>query len=141
MAYQTRFILEDLKAILEAEDYFQKVSTEKLVPIDQEDVFPSCYIVNHTNTFDFNGRSTTGTTGYDSTLLITLCINLNMETELEYLDVQDMIMRAVLRDSKIWRYVLDRDIKLATWDFNERFPKKEGQITFEFKHRLCDENC
>jgi hypothetical protein len=141
MAYQTRFILEDLKAIIEAEDYFQKVSIEKLVPLDQEEVFPSCYIVNHTNTFEFNGRATTGTTGYDANLLITLCINLNMETELEYLDVQDMIMRAVLRDSKIWRYVLDRDIKLATWDFNERFPKKEGQITFEFKHRLCDENC
>ena len=142
MAYNTRYIVEDLKEIIKAENYFSNVSTGKAIPLDQEDVFPSCYIISHTNPFDFNNRATTGTEGYDSLMMITLNINLNLgEDSLEYLDVQDMLMRAVLRDTKIWRYTLDRNIKLATWDFNERFPKKEGQITFEFKHRLCDENC
>lgn len=141
MAYKTRYQIEDLKEIIEAENYFNKVSFGATVPIDQEEVFPACYIIPHTDTFEFTGQNTTGTEGYDSRMLVTLQINLNLEDDLEYLDVQDMVMRAVLRDSKFWRTVLDRDIKLATWDFNERFPLKEGQITFELRHRLCDENC
>lgn len=139
MSYDTKDIVIDFKEVLTKARLFDKVDYTRNESLEQEDVFPSCYIVPHTNAFDSNGKATAGIEGYDSIFLITLKIHTKVldNDPVGYLDLQDSIVREVLRDSNLWRYTLDRDVKMAVWDFNEYFPKKEGQITFEFKLRLC----
>lgn len=139
MSYDTRDIVEDVKKVIESSNLFEKVSYSNGTVLTQEEIFPACYINLHTNTFNSNGKNTTGLDGYDSMLLVTLDIYLNQgDDQLNYLDIQDSLVREMLKDTKLWRYTLDRDIKVASWDFNENYPKKEGNVTFEFKLRLCN---
>ena len=135
----TRKGVEEVKAILEAMDFFNKVSTAKVEELTTETIFPSVYITLDADINEPNGKLAMDGTEYNRILLITLQVHLDLTNEdsLHYLDVRDAIETAILKDSGIWSNVVDRDVIGSKWDTGQNYPKKQGEIALKLFTRAC----
>lgn len=131
-----RTAVEELKNILEFSQIFQKVSVGKRVPLTEEINFPSCYIKVDGTTAELNGNiGTKAGCEYDLYLDIRLIVNLNLEDDLDYLDIESDIVEAILTDSSLWNVIVDRDFIGSGWDNDANYPKKEGELGFNVRLR------
>ena len=135
----TRKGVEEVKAILEAMDLFNKVSTAKVEELTTETIFPSVYITLDADINEPNGKLAMDGTEYNRILLITLQVHLDLTNEdgLHYLDVRDAIETAILKDTGIWSNVVDRDVIGSKWDTGQNYPKKQGEIALKLFTRAC----
>lgn len=135
----TRKGVEEVKAILEAMDLFNKVSTAKVEELTTETIFPSVYITLDADINEPNGKLANDGTEYNRILLITLQVHLDLTNEdsLHYLDVRDAIETAILKDTGIWSNVVDRDVIGSKWDTGQNYPKKQGEIALKLFTRAC----
>ena len=135
----TRKGVEEVKAILEAMDFFNKVSTAKVEELTTETIFPSVYITLDADINEPNGKLAMDGTEYNRILLITLQVHLDLTNEdsLHYLDVRDAIETAILKDTGIWSNVVDRDVIGSKWDTGQNYPKKQGEIALKLFTRAC----
>lgn len=131
-----RVAVEEIKNILEFSQIFQKVSAGKRVPLTEEINFPSCYIKVDGTTAEINGNmGVKAGCEYDLYLDIRLIINLNLENDLDFLDIESDVVQAILTDSSLWSVVLDRNYIGSGWDNDANYPKKEGELGFSVRLR------
>lgn len=133
-----RAILE-IKAIIEAMNFFEVVGIGKVKPIVEETVLPSIYICYDYDLNELNGKMRKDGGEYDRILYLTLEVHLDLtnQHDLYYVDVRDRIEEAILRDSPLWNVVIDRDVIGSKWDKGINLPKKQGEITLEIFTRAC----
>ena len=138
-AVETRKLIEELEAILKANSAIDKVSTGALVALAQEVEEVAVYI-SVMNIALEPTRMTTGTSGYDRHMLINVFCNVNCEDDpIRILDVTDNIEASILKDSKLWTSIVDRDLVAITYDDQEHSPKRGATMLFDFSFRVdCD---
>ena len=136
---ETRKLVEELKAVLQANSTIDKVSTGALVALAQETEEVATYI-SVMNVGLEPSRMSTGTSGYDRHMLINVFCNVNCENDpLKLLDVTDSVEQSVLKDSKLWVSIVDRDLVAINYDDQEHFPKRGATMLFDFSFRIdCD---
>lgn len=135
----TKKVVEEVKAILEGMNFFDKVSTSKVTPLTSESSFPSVYI-SYDNDINENNRKMRNDGGeYDRITNLTLEVHLDLtgEDDLYYLDVRDMIEEVILKDNLIWQSVIDRDVVGSRWDNGNNLPLKQGEIALLLFTRAC----
>lgn len=133
----SRAPIEELKAILEAMNLFQRVGY-KPIPLSQETQFPSAYIVVDATLNEGNGKQTTDGGEYNRFIYPTVMVNIDTGADpLAFLDVFDEVESAILKDSKFWNVVIDRDVLASKWDSGDATPKRQGEITLELFFRKC----
>ena len=114
----TKLPITELKAILEAMNFFAKVSVGKVEDLVTETTLPSIYVTLDSDINENNGQMRTDGGEYNRILIITLQIHLDQtnEDDLYYLDVRDKVESAILKDSLLWQSVIDRDVVGSRWD-------------------------
>lgn len=131
MALNTKKPIEELKQILEAMNFFEKVSLGQPVEITKEESFPAVYINLDADINEENGKMT-GLSGreYDRMLMVTLKFNVNTDGsgELYHLDVRDKVEETILRDQPLWQHIIDRTVEGSRWDKGASAPKREGEM-------------
>lgn len=127
-------VLRDLKEILEAIPEVAVVSLGKPRDLNSETVFPTLYINPLSGVYD-NNKNTKCLNGYDSYELVRVIVNMECHDELDFLDLRDSIINAVLDDSAIWKVIVDRDLVNWTNDDFDNYPKKQFEVGFEFRLR------
>ena len=134
----TKLPITELKAILEAMNFFAKVSVGKVEDLVTETTLPSIYITLDSDINDNNGQMRTDGGEYNRILIITLQIHLDQtnEDDLYYLDVRDMVESAILKDSLLWQSVIDRDV-VGRWDKGQNLPRKQGEMALRLFTRGC----
>lgn len=139
MALNTRKAVEEVKAILESMDYFNKVSVGRVEDLTTETVFPSVYINMDTDINEQNGKMRNDGGEYDRILLITLSLHIDLtnEDDLYYLDIRDSVEEAILKDNLLWESVIDRDVVGSRWDTGQNFPRKQGEVSLRLFTRAC----
>jgi len=80
-------------------------------------------------------RVSTMPTIHGESIVIRVLDNLNVSDDLEFLDYQDSVEKAILTDNPLWEVVLDRDFIGSEWDNDTSYPKKEGELAFLLKWR------
>jgi hypothetical protein len=132
----SRKILEELKAVLEANSEIQKVSLGALLPLAQENSSAAVYISPETITLEPD-KMHKGSAGYSRHLLINLYCNLDCGTDpLALLDFAESIESSILKDSQIWSTLVDRDIASVIFDEQELFPKRTCTILLDISYSL-----
>jgi len=132
----TRDIANEIKSILEYSKIFKKVDIGNKKSLTQEDTFPSCYLKIEGTSAELNGNMGTDVgCEYDRVMVIRVLIFLDMKDELEFLDYQDKVEKAILSDNPLWKIILDRDFIGSEWDSDTSYPKKEGELAFLMKWR------
>lgn len=98
--------------------------------------FPSCYIKIDGTTADLNGNIG-GKAGceYDLYMDVRLIINMELEDNLDYLDIESNVVAVILKDSQFWNVCLDRDYIGSGWDDDANHPKKNGELGFNIRLR------
>ena len=132
----TKKIVEELKSIIEYSKIFNKVDIGNKKSLTQEDTFPSCYIkVEGVSVEDREVLSVPEGCEYDRYMIVRFLIFLDMEYDLEFLDYQDKVEKAILTDSPFWKYIVNRDFIGSEWDSDTSYPKKEGELAFLVRWR------
>ena len=131
----TKKVIQELQSILEYTKFFQKVSTEPKKDLTQEDVFPSVYLHINGTVNKLNGLNTITGCEYNRQMIVELHVNLDLENSLDFLDVYDLVETAVLEDSKLWEFVIDRNVNGSTFDDGKEYPKKSGVIFVSLFYR------
>ena len=130
-----RKILEDLQEILEACPLVSKVSQGKPIPLQQEDRFPAVYIMPDTTTYD-QSRLGTRKKDYDDYFFVLLKVNTNnTNDDLDWVEVEDSIIKSILSDTEIWDSIIDRNVVTSGYDNYSNYPKREFEVAFEFRLR------
>ena len=121
----TKLPINELKAILEAMNFFAKVSVGKVEDLVTETTLPSIYITLDSDINENNGQMRTDGGEYNRILIVTLQIHLDQtnEDDLYYLDVRDKVESAILKDSLLWQSVIDRDVVGSRWDKCQNLPR------------------
>lgn len=134
--YDTRSIIEELEAVLNANADLDKVSSGALVALAQETLNVAVYI-------DINSiamepvKASTGVSGYDRHLFISLHCNVNIESDAMLIyDIADSIERCVLTDNAIWSKLIDRDFEAITFDNQEHSPKRQFSMLLDIRYKL-----
>lgn len=135
----TRKSIEEVKAILEAMNFFNKVEVGKVEPLASDNNLPSIYISYDNDVNEPNGKLRNDGGEYDRMLYLTLEVHLDLtdEDDLYYLDVRDMIEEAILKDSQLWATVVDRDVVGSRWDTGANLPRKQGELGLILFTRAC----
>lgn len=135
----TRKPIEEIKAILEAMNFFNKVSVGKVEPLISDSNLPAVYVSFNNDINESNGKMRNDGGEYDRMLYITLEVHLDLtdEDDLYYLDVRDMIEEAILKDSQLWSAVVDRDVVGSKWDNGSNLPRKQGEMAIILFTRAC----
>lgn len=135
----TRKPVEEIKAILEAMNFFEKVSVGKIDPLTSTQTLPSIYISYDSDINEPNGKLRNDGGEYDRMLYLTLEVHLDLtdKDDLYYLDVRDMVEEALLKDNQLWQNVVDRDVIGSKWDTGANLPKKQGEIAIVLFTRAC----
>lgn len=135
----TKKVVEEVKAILEGMNFFDKVSTSKVTPLTAESSFPSVYISYDNDINETNGKMRNDGGEYDRITNLTLEVHLDLadKDDLYYLDVRDMIEEAILKDNLLWQSVIDRDVVGSRWDNGNNLPLKQGEIALLLFTRAC----
>lgn len=135
----TRKPIEEIKAILEAMNFFNKVSVGKVEPLISDNNLPSAYVLFNNDINESNGKMRNDGGEYDRMLYITLEVHLDLtdKDDLYYLDVRDMIEEAILKDSQLWSAVIDRDVVGSKWDNGSNLPRKQGEMAIILFTRAC----
>ena len=118
MAYitNTRIILEELKAILEANKDTDFVSTGALEPLASEGNSAAVYISIESIALSPE-RLQSGTDGYDRNMFVSLYCNYDgSDDPLGVYDFADSVERSVLADSGIWTSIVDRELVALEFD-------------------------
>lgn len=131
---QLETILIDLKNVLESIPSIRFVSHGKPTPLTIDDKMPSIYIVP-TNEAFVNTKNTPCISGYDNYTYVKLIVNMECTYDLEWVSLRSSIIDAVLRDTDLWRSVIDREIAEIAHDDYDNYPKKSFQVAFEFRLR------
>lgn len=126
--------LMDLKSVLESIPTIRFVSHGKPTTLTIDDKMPSIYIVP-TNEAFVNTKNTTCITGYDNYVYVKLIVNMECVYDLEWVSLRSSIIDAVLKDTDIWRSVIDREVAEVAHDDYDNYPKKSFQVAFEFRLR------
>ena len=135
----TRKPVEEIKAILEAMNFFEKVSAGKIDPLTSTQTLPAVYISYDSDINEPNGKLRNDGGEYDRMLYLTLEVHLDLtdKDDLYYLDVRDMVEEALLKDNQLWQSVVDRDVIGSKWDTGANLPKKQGEIALVLFTRAC----
>ena len=135
----TRKPIEEIKAILEAMNFFNKVSVGKVEPLISDSNLPAVYVAFNNDINESNGKMRNDGGEYDRMLYITLEVHLDLtdKDDLYYLDVRDMIEEAILKDSQLWSAVVDRDVVGSKWDNGSNLPRKQGEMAIILFTRAC----
>lgn len=135
----TRKPIEEIKAILEAMNFFNKVSVGKVEPLTSDSNLPAVYVSFNNDINESNGKMRNDGGEYDRMLYITLEVHLDLidKDDLYYLDVRDMIEEAILKDSQLWSAVVDRDVVGSKWDNGSNLPRKQGEMAIILFTRAC----
>ena len=135
----TRKPIEEIKAILEAMNFFNKVSVGKVEPLISDSNLPAVYVSFNNDINESNGKMRNDGGEYDRMLYITLEVHLDLtdKDDLYYLDVRDMIEEAILKDSQLWSAVIDRDVVGSKWDNGSNLPRKQGEMAIILFTRAC----
>lgn len=135
----TRKPIEEIKAILEAMNFFNKVSVSKVEPLISDTNLPAVYVSFNNDINESNGKMRNDGGEYDRMLYITLEVHLDLtdKDDLYYLDVRDMIEEAILKDSQLWSAVVDRDVVGSKWDNGSNLPRKQGEMAIILFTRAC----
>lgn len=135
----TRKPIEEIKAILEAMNFFNKVSVGKVEPLISDSNLPAVYVSFNNDINESNGKMRNDGGEYDRMLYITLEVHLDLidKDDLYYLDVRDMIEEAILKDSQLWSAVVDRDVVGSKWDNGSNLPRKQGEMAIILFTRAC----
>ena len=131
--------IEEIKAILEAMNFFNKVSVGKVEPLTSDSNLPAVYVSFNNDINESNGKMRNDGGEYDRMLYITLEVHLDLidKDDLYYLDVRDMIEEAILKDSQLWSAVVDRDVVGSKWDNGSNLPRKQGEMAIILFTRAC----
>ena len=131
-----RVVVEEIKAILESSGIFRRVSTGKITPLTEENTFPSCFVKVDGTSATLNGNIGTNVgCEYDMYMDVRLVINLELQDDLDFLDVESDVVSAMLSDSGIWSVIIDREFIGSGWDSDANYPKKEGELGFSVRYR------
>lgn len=131
-----RIAVEEIKKILEHSQLFLNVSTGKRKALTEEDNFPSCYVkVDGVNVVLNGNMGVQAGCEYDLYLDVRLIVNLNLQDDLDFLDIESDIVQAILTDSPLWNVVVDREYIGSGWDSDANYPKKEGELGFVIRLR------
>ena len=135
----TRKPIEEIKAILEAMNFFNKVSVGKVEPLISDSNLPAVYVSFNNDINESNGKMRNDGGENDRMLYITLEVHLDLtdKDDLYYLDVRDMIEEAILKDSQLWSAVVDRDVVGSKWDNGSNLPRKQGEMAIILFTRAC----
>lgn len=135
----TRKPIEEIKAILEAMNFFNKVGIGKVAPLISDTNLPAVYVSFNNDINESNGKMRNDGGEYDRMLYITLEVHLDLTDtdELYYLDVRDMIEEAILKDNQLWSAVVDRDVVGSKWDNGSNLPRKQGEMAIILFTRAC----
>lgn len=135
----TRKPIEEINAILEAMNFFNKVSVGKVEPLISDSNLPAVYVSFNNDINESNGKMRNDGGEYDRMLYITLEVHLDLidKDDLYYLDVRDMIEEAILKDSQLWSAVVDRDVVGSKWDNGSNLPRKQGEMAIILFTRAC----
>jgi len=135
----TRKPIEEIKAILEAMNFFNKVGIGKVEPLTSDTNLPAVYVSFNNDINESNGKMRNDGGEYDRMLYITLEVHLDLTDtdELYYLDVRDMIEEAILKDNQLWSAVVDRDVVGSKWDNGSNLPRKQGEMAIILFTRAC----
>ena len=126
-------LMTDLKEILETVSRIQKVSYGKHVALDQESDFASAYLIPGADTFTPRVIGT-GVSSYDNSFFVRVIVNEDCtDNPLQWCITRDLIIQAVLKDSKLWSTAIDRDITSVIYDDMNSFPHMTMELLFEFK--------
>ena len=132
----TKLIIKELTAVLEASDDIDKVSTGPLEPIVTEESSAAVYIAVESVTLE-NSRLTTGANGYDRHMLINLYCNVDTsEDPLGIYDFMDGLERTILDDSELWTVLVDRDVVGLNFDAQQFEPKRTVTMLIDISYRL-----
>lgn len=135
----TRKPIEEIKAILEAMNFFNKVGIGKVEPLISDTNLPAVYVSFNNDINESNGKMRNDGGEYDRMLYITLEVHLDLTDtdELYHLDVRDMIEEAILKDNQLWSAVVDRDVVGSKWDNGSNLPRKQGEMAIILFTRAC----
>lgn len=135
----TRKPIEEIKAILEAMNFFNKVDVGKIEPLISDTNLPAVYVSFNNDINESNGKMRNDGGEYDRMLYITLEVHLDLTDtdELYHLDVRDMIEEAILKDNQLWSAVVDRDVVGSKWDNGSNLPRKQGEMAIILFTRAC----
>ena len=135
----TRKPIEEIKAILEAMNFFNKVGIGRVEPLTSDTNLPTVYVSFNNDINESNGKMRNDGGEYDRMLYITLEVHLDLTDtdELYYLDVRDMIEEAILKDNQLWSAVVDRDVVGSKWDNGSNLPRKQGEMAIILFTRAC----
>lgn len=125
-------LLLEIQKVLEAVPSIQKVSHGKSESIITESDFNSVYIMPELSTF-VNRSNTKSKSGYWELFPVSLLVHTNNNTPLDWVKVEEDIIKFMLDDSNIWTTIVDRELVTIGYDRFENFPKREFIIQFEFK--------
>ena len=132
----TRKVIEELKSIIDYSKIFSKTEIGIKKSLTQEDIFPSCYIkVDGVSVEDREVLSVAEGCEYDRYVIVRFIMYLDMEYDLEFLDYQDKVEKAILTDNPFWKYIVNRDFIGSEWDSDTSYPRKEGELAFLIRWR------
>lgn len=139
MALNTRKGIEEIRDILKSMNLFEKVSVGKVEPITSDTNLPAIYISYDNDINEPNGKLRNDGGEYNRMIYLNLEVHLDLtdKDDLYFLDVRDSIEEAILKDSQIWQYVVDRDIIGSRWDMGSNLPRKQGEIAVVLFTRAC----
>lgn len=133
---ETRKVVEEIEAVLNANSLINHVSTGALIPLAQETEEVAVYI-SVMNIGLEPVRMSTNASGYDRHMLINIFCNVKCEDDpLKLLDVTDIVEKSILTDNAIWTSIVDRDLISINYDDQEHFPIRGATMLFDFSFRL-----
>lgn len=132
----TRKIVEEIEAIIKHANIFSKVGIGIKSALTQEDTFPSCYLKVEGTTAEINGNlSVAKGCEYDRGMVLRIVMYIELNDDLDFLDYQDKVEKAILEDNPLWAIIVDRDFIGSEWDNDSSYPRKEGEVAFLIKWR------
>lgn len=125
-------LLLELEQILKAVPTVNKVSHGKPEPITTETQFNAIYIMPEVSSFK-NRTNKICKNGYWEIFPVSLLVNMECSSPLDWVKLESNIIDYVLNDKGIWTTIVDRELVTIGYDRFENFPKREFILQFEFK--------
>ena len=136
MVSETRKVVSEIQAILEANKDLDEVSVGKVDPLTSETDSASVYISVESVVLEAE-RNSTLTDGYDRRMMASLYCNSNCSNDpFAIYDMIDSVERSLLKDSALWKTVVDRDIVMVEFDRQEFLPMRQAIMLVELKYRV-----
>ena len=133
--YDTRVLVEELKAVLVANIDIVKVSTDVVTPVASEDAETAVYISVENIGLE-PARTTTTGDGYDRHMLVNLYCNYDGTTEpLGVYDFIDSVEKCILADNGLWTTMVDRDIIAVDFDNQANAPRRSITMLLDIAYR------